>query len=87
MTIHETPITPLADVLRTSVIKSIDDARKAQACAILDALDTLVTPGHAWAAGVDAHGVSWVHHEIDGTFRGTSMRDALAQLLAARGVL
>jgi hypothetical protein len=90
MTIHETPanpVTPLADVLRGNVLKSIDEARKAQACAILDALDKLVGPGHAWAAGIDAHGVAWVRHEIDGTFRGSSMRDAFAQLLAARGVL
>lgn len=78
---------PLADVLRANTIETIRAARDAQASRILDALDALVDPGQAAAYGTDEHGVAWVRHPTLGTFRGLSMRDALAQLLTARGLL
>ena len=74
---------------RIEQMKAIDVTalRNAQASQILDALDRLHEPGHAGAYGTDAHGCHWVRHEVHGTFRGSSMRDAMAQLLTAKGEL
>lgn len=78
---------PLADVLRANTLATIQAARDAQASRILDALDALVDPGQAAAFGTDAHGMAWVRLPTSQQARGSSMRDALAQLLQARGLI
>lgn len=70
--------------IKMAVERTARERRNAQASQILDALDKLHEPGHTGAFGTDAHGFCWVRHEVHGTFRGSSMRDAMAQLLTAK---
>jgi hypothetical protein len=57
--------------------------RADQALTILDGLDLEIKPATAITIARDAHGAVSVRHETSGTFRGASVRDALAQMLQA----
>ena len=57
--------------------------RADQAQTILDGLDLEIKPATAITIARDEHGVALVRHPDYGTFRGASVRDALAQMLQA----
>lgn len=59
----------------------------AQATSILDALEVLVQCPHALTVTRDAYGVAVVRSGATGeTWRGSSVRDALAQFVQSRDV-
>lgn len=64
-------------------MNDLHQIRADQALTILDGLDLEVKPATAITIARDEHGVALVRHPALGTFRGASVRDALAQMLQA----